>query len=564
MKKVYDLKNIYRILIILVLSIGTFLSCQKINPFDDLELTVNTDIYKAPLLIKFVNANPASTTIPSGLTVTISGAGKDFVLSDAGKKEYVPIDNILSLVLNKTVSPSASAPIEFTVSVSGSGYVSTSKTFVITDTELASFYEIPVTKASEPPVGVATTVEPVNLTVGEKVVVPATADKPEVAEVTLLPGTQVRDASGAIINTNNVSVQVVQYSTETTTSLQSFPGGFGAENVIMNNGTTTDGDFVTGGFVAIDMEADGKAVKSFSKPIQVSVGISTDLTSPETGEKVKEGDTIPTWSYDSSTGQWKEEGVATVVKGSDGKLTATFQASHLSYWNLDWYFSGSCSNSGGTVKFNVSSNVSGNVNSYDYYGMIYLVDRFNRKYYYGQMWDFDVRNGNINNGLYRAIRGNGNRLQIMVYARRNGQLLGSTSVFDACASSTVPITLNVPSPPTYIDVDIDFTAKCSNKKLNIKPSTWLYLFSLSNGGIYGGYVYAYSRSGLATVRVIEGQTYEFYTYYNGAVYTGRVTMNKTSSVITTSTGKPITGSTSYNPATNRVKLLATYAANDCK
>jgi hypothetical protein len=120
------------------------------------------------------------------------------------------------LVLNKTVSPSASAPIEFTVSVSGSGYVSTSKTFVITDTELASFYEIPVTKASEPPVGVATTVEPVNLTVGEKVVVPATADKPEVAEVTLLPGTQVRDASGATINTNNVSVQVVQYSTETT------------------------------------------------------------------------------------------------------------------------------------------------------------------------------------------------------------------------------------------------------------------------------------------------------------------------------------------------------------
>jgi hypothetical protein len=31
----------------------------------------------------------------------------------------------------------------------------------------------------------------------------------------------------------------------------------------MNNGTTTDGDFVTGGFVAIDMEADGKAVKAF-------------------------------------------------------------------------------------------------------------------------------------------------------------------------------------------------------------------------------------------------------------------------------------------------------------
>ncbi|MDI9881686.1 astroprincin family protein [Flectobacillus longus] len=564
MKTVYNLKNIYRILIILVLSIGTFLSCQKINPFDDLELTVNTDIYKAPLLIKFVNANAASSTIPQGLKVTISGAGKDYVLSDAGKKEYIPTDNVLSLVLNKNVSPSVSSPIEFTVSISGNGYVSTSKTFVITDTELASFYEIPVTKVSEPPTGVASTVESVNLTQGEKVVVPATVEKPEVAEITLQPGTQVRDASGATINANNVSVQVVQYTTETTASLQSFPGGFGADNVIMNNGSTTDGDFITGGFVAIDMEADGKAVKSFSKPIQVSVGINADLTSPETGEKIKEGDTIPTWSYDSNTGQWKEEGIATVIRGSDGKLTATFEASHLSYWNLDWYFYGSCSNSGGTVKLNVSSNISSNVNSYDYYGVVYLVDRFNRKYYYTQLWDFDVRNGNTNNGLYRAIRGNGNRLQIMVYSRRNNQLLGSTSVFDACSTSSMPITLNVPNPPTYIDVDIDFTAKCSNKKLNIKPSTWLYLFSLSNGGIYGGYVYAYSRSGLATVRVIEGQTYEFYTYYNGTVYTGRVTMNKTSSVITTSTGKPITGSTSYNPATNRVKLLATYTANDCK
>lgn len=564
MKTVYNLKNIYRILFILVLSIGTFLSCQKINPFDDLELTVNTDIYKAPLLIKFVNANAASSTIPQGLKVTISGAGKDYVLSDAGKKEYIPTDNVLSLVLNKNVSPSVSSPIEFTVSISGNGYVSTSKTFVITDTELASFYEIPVTKVSEPPTGVASTVESVNLTQGEKVVVPATVEKPEVAEITLQPGTQVRDASGATINANNVSVQVVQYTTETTASLQSFPGGFGADNVIMNNGSTTDGDFITGGFVAIDMEADGKAVKSFSKPIQVSVGINADLTSPETGEKIKEGDTIPTWSYDSNTGQWKEEGIATVIRGRDGKLTATFEASHLSYWNLDWYFYGSCSNSGGTVKLNVSSNISSNVNSYDYYGVVYLVDRFNRKYYYTQLWDFDVRNGNTNNGLYRAIRGNGNRLQIMVYSRRNNQLLGSTSVFDACSTSSMPITLNVPNPPTYIDVDIDFTAKCSNKKLNIKPSTWLYLFSLSNGGIYGGYVYAYSRSGLATVRVIEGQTYEFYTYYNGTVYTGRVTMNKTSSVITTSTGKPITGSTSYNPATNRVKLLATYTANDCK
>jgi hypothetical protein len=60
-------------------------------------------------------------------------------------------------------------------------------------------------------------------------------------------------------------------------------------------------------------------------------------------------------------------------------------------------------------------------------------------------------------------------------------------------------------PPTYIDVDIDFTAKCSNKKLNIKPSTWLDLLAFLEEDM----LYAYARSGQASLRVIEGQTYNF-------------------------------------------------------
>lgn len=559
MNHIYNLKHTFRFLAMLFLSIGVFLSCQKINPFEDLELTVNTDIYKAPLLIKFVDANSEAVSSPQDLKVTISGSGKDYVLTDAGKKDYTVTNNALSLVLNKNISPSPTSPIEFTVSVSGKGYVSTSKTFVITDAETPASFEIPVTNVAAPPEGVASTIESVNLAVGEKVVVPATVDKPEVAEVTLQPGTQVKDASGTVINANNVSVQIVQYTTETEASVQSFPGGFAAENVQMSNGIPTDGDFITGGFVAIDMEAGGQQVKSFSKPIEVSVGLSQDLTNPDTGKPIKEGDTIPTWSYDSNTGQWKEEGIATVKKDSDGKLVATFQATHLSYWNLDWYYYGSsCANSGGNISFNVSSNVTTSVNSYEYYATLYLVDRYNRKYYYTQLYNFDVTNGNLNNGLYRAARGDGNRLQLYVYEKTSNRLLGNTAVFDVCTTNRVPISLNIPNPPVFLGVDIDFTAKCTNKKLNIKPSTWIDLWNSSN------YTYDYATSGRASLTVREGQTYNFWTYYDSKVYTGIVTINKTSSVITSSTGKAITGTTSYNPVTNRVKIIATYETNDCK
>lgn len=48
-------------------------SCQKINPFENVELIVSADIYKAPVLVSALNADPTSTVQPTDATISISG-----------------------------------------------------------------------------------------------------------------------------------------------------------------------------------------------------------------------------------------------------------------------------------------------------------------------------------------------------------------------------------------------------------------------------------------------------------------------------------------------------------
>lgn len=554
--------NYFRPILYAIFGLFVVFACQKINPFEDVELTVNTDIYKSPILLRFVDGNADATKVPEGLTVTISGPGKDLVLDDTGGKDYKVIGNILPLVLNKNVNPSESSPIEFTVAVSGAGYVSTSKSIRVVSPDDPLEFEVPMTSVASPPHGAAAATDVLSLTRGETITVPATVDKPETAKITIEPGTQVKDIAGNVINATTVKAQVVQYGTETEEALVSFPGGFAAENVSMQNGTSSDGAFITGGFVAVDMEADGKKVTSFSKPIDVQVGVSTELENPATGQKVHEGDKIPTWSYDSETGQWKEEGMATITKGSDGKLTATFKAAHLSYWNLDWYYYyGGCNNNNSTLSFSVTSNVNSFANSYDYYAKVYLVSSNGTRSYYRDLYDFDVVNGNRNNGLANAGKAPDNyRLQIDVYSREGDRFLGRSSAFNSCTTTAIPISLTVPNPPAYLEVDVDFTAKCTNKSVNIKPSTWIDFYDATSGNWTWGYI----QSGKVSVTVREGRQYGFHAYYDGSYYTGTVTFNKTASQIVTSTGKGITGTTTYNPVTGRVSLIASYTANDCK
>ncbi|MFN4152928.1 MAG: hypothetical protein ACK4IX_18435, partial [Candidatus Sericytochromatia bacterium] len=324
--------------------------------------------------------------------------------------------------------------------------------------------------------------------------------------------------------------------------------------------------FITAGFVAVDMEAAGKKVTSFSKPVDVKVGISTEIENLETGQKIHEGDKIPTWSYESATGEWKEEGEAIVTKGSDGKLTATFKVSHLSYWNISWFYYSNrvclaqyslIANSNLTTQFNSSSE--------DYQTFMYFVNSAGRRIFRGNGKGVNVLNGGVSY-YYTGPVPRGLRIQFDVIRTFDNLKVGSSGVINPCVGSgsgfiNTPLTITIPQPfIPYLNVEIDFTVECSNKSINIKPSNWVHFFD----ALTKEYHYAYVTNGQGSVKLREGREYKFEVYYDGKNRFGRATFGKDSYKIITTSGQGISGTTTYDNYTGATTLLASYTANDCK
>jgi hypothetical protein len=172
-----------------------------------------------------------------------------------------------------------------------------------------------------------------------------------------------------------------------TSSLEAFPGGLNLD-VVGADGTTTGGNFTSGGFVAIELRnEDGQVVKSFGKDaegndntleVAMTVDKSTKTPCPikvGEGESVEDaakrgftqkdaegngggvclapvaepvtleaGHIFPVWSYEESTGQWSFEQFGEVKENStDDTFDVVVNVNHLSYWNLDFFAQQGCS-----------------------------------------------------------------------------------------------------------------------------------------------------------------------------------------------------------------------------
>ncbi len=68
------------------------------------------------------------------------------------------------------------------------------------------------------------------------------------------------------------------------------------------------------------------------------------MINPNTNATIKAGETIPMWSLNDETGQWRAEGNATFATNAAGKLVARLQITHLSDWTCA-YPSTSCTSS---------------------------------------------------------------------------------------------------------------------------------------------------------------------------------------------------------------------------
>ena len=136
-------------------------------------------------------------------------------------------------------------------------------------------------------------------------------------------------AAGALVDSEGTpaSGEISAYITpiDIMADLRVAPGDFSAESAAGEE--TNLETFAMADYYFED--ADGNALNvADGQTVTVEMPIDASLNASE-------GDQIPAWSFDMTTGKWKEEGVGEVVKAEDGTLVWRAEVGHFSWWNAD-------------------------------------------------------------------------------------------------------------------------------------------------------------------------------------------------------------------------------------
>ncbi|NRB63551.1 MAG: hypothetical protein HRU40_11110 [Saprospiraceae bacterium] len=481
-------------------------------------LNLDFDIFRTPLIVNFLDANPNTTNTPNNLNVRIVGPSSDRIYTTDGRKDLAPQDGILEVSVDREDSISINNPLELTFIAEAPGYLKTVHTAVLYDT---AFQFVPVNMISlnNLPLGVSLGRGSfqTNSTGGSAsstaVVTPLTGSKQERASVTVRSGTISRDANGNALS-GTVDIQMVHFDNRSEESLNAFPGGLEAMNVIGPNGESMDPvEFVTAGFVALDMFVGSSEVKTFSQPIEVTVGVNPATINPETGAVVKVGDRVPVWSLDDETGIWTFEQEAVITRNPFGQMEASFDADHLSWWNLDWFYGSRC-----TFRNPVTLQVNTNYESYGApYTIAQLVDA-NTGARFGGARYLSLRNGSAIN-LYNIPTGRNLRVQFLSSASYYCQdvLFESASFNTSCQTEFIIDALQfIPDNPLLIQATVSGICEREDNDITIRPSAWIYYRESGCG--YWNWLSYVRRGNFYSNRLVAGRTYDFRVYYGGQRY----------------------------------------------
>lgn len=571
--------SIFRPMLLVFIGFYLIFSCSKLNPLDEVELTVNNDVTKSPILIHFANANSSSTNVPGDFNVTISGKNANLVEMDGGSTNFQASHGLLPLYIVNTANPSTTNPVKFNVYAEIPGFAPVTQSVTITS-DSVKVIDITAIEYANPADGTSVSVSQATLSNGvsngDNFKTGTSATMSETTTVTIPAGTKVLDANGVAINANQLTSNIVHFSPSSPTSYSAFPGGFNPTNVVDQNGQPINNgegiNFVSAGLVAINMKAGNTDVKQFSSPVKVSMEINANTTNFDTGENIKVGDVVPLWSLNEQTGQWKSEGDVTVTTNSNGKLVANFETKHLSCFNLDWYWYGirTC-NRPLTVTLRIGPGKSG-------YFDVTLVTPNNQ--YLAALHGAYLTDGMRVTFPYVAQIPQAKIVisSFNLYLNPRLPILAQTNLFNPCAQGAIDIIFGAPATPDIVKVNINISGKCSNKNVKILPSGWFYLYDntdamagknpwtylyLVNGVInfsYGSKIT--NNNGVLTIELVNGHQYMVYSWNNNTWYSsGLFTLNKNNFALPAGTG--IVGNSVYNAGTNTLNITGTFTPN-CK
>lgn len=459
------MRNLYfRIVLLISVSFSLIFSSCKKNPLDNLQIAVNTDVFSSPTAILFENAVENAKNQPSNFKITISGKDKDKVLSVLGNKTFNVENGYIFLNLEKGTLPTPESPIMFKITGTSPGFEPFSQEIKITDAGEQKF-NFKMIEIGNLPNGIIEKKSYLGLSIGtfssQQIIETDTDENTQnKTKLTIPAGTIIKDKNGDEIKSSNVDVRI-RYFDPNTQAIDVFPGGLNPQDVLDENGKQIEGgvNFISSGLMQIQMKAGDKIVKNFSKPISAEMELRADQSNPITEEILKEGDSIPLWSRDDETGQWKSEGVAKVVS-SNGKLVAKFEMNHLSSWNLDFvYYYG-----GNPTPLNIVFDApwegySGNFKISMYSGNNYITGSYL---------------GSVKNGTVSILKPTPklNSVYLVISDYESGKQI-KTETFNPTTKGTIRIDVNSCLIKDLITISLKYTIKCTNDM--IKPNSGVFL-----------------------------------------------------------------------------------------
>lgn len=522
------------------------------NPAQDIEINVNTDILKSPMLIQFVNAKSGSEG-PKEFNVEIKGPNANLVRTPTGGRVFKASAGLLNLMLDRAANPTPSNPVKFTITATAAGFAPTFQHVEITSATNPSIYKVAMVEYANPSVGNGTLLATKAITNGTAsseltFTTNTNADLAQKANITIAQGTGFLDAAGQAIAGTQLEARVV-YSGTSTNGMSPMPaGGNLSKNIIGANGQPITGEMFLhfAGVVAIDMFVGTKEVKSFTKPVTVDMEVNSNMINPNTKQPIQENETMPMWSLNQATGQWKNEGTAKLVKNTAGKLVARMQITHLSLWS-PFYIE---------PPANVEPIGLGCI-------MSVTINRPTAE----DSQTFTVKGSFLEESVTFGIGEKTKSISLAILSKSSARVtvspgfiasFGIKPKYGTLRSETISnpcgqqVTLSYPPPPdATVNVDMDLQFKCKNKELRTGINA---MITVSPQGASSDEAIVYTLvNGKASGSLVIGTTYTITVAIDGKSYTTTFTPKKQNIPLPSS--PDLQGSVNYDEATNTLKIV---------
>jgi len=499
------MKRLYVPFLLLTLLVA---GCEFENPLDGVNFIIAPSI--APTVVTGQVLNSATGQVIENVQFTIQFSGPDagrIVDESRTQISQLSISGIalFGFGLTGTV-PTPANPADIRMQISAPGFLTTSVAIPITGAKVPlRISMVPFNQATS---GVATTQATITPAVGMTVQTPSESVAGGIARLQYLPGTTMTDVNNQPLS-GALNVSMAYFSSASQEATNAFPGGLMGLRVQQNEGTSGNiGTFISGGFAAIEIhDASGRRARNFSQPVPLTIEVAQGSINPETNQPVRVGDMVPVYSLNTATGDWVFEGRgAATGPNARGNFEVTYNITHLSYYNLDWFWGDYCQFTPNiTVNFPTGA---------------FLPD-----------YRFRLSNGTqvLKDGTFTQSLVN------FTYAPRNtpvtleileGNTLRSTTVIpNLCSESpaiTVPGTANPP-----LTVNVTGSVTCPANDVVLRPSNlWIWYREVDKG--WNSVLLTQGRVTFPNMR--EGREYDFWVWIKNRWEKQRVTLTANAAV----------------------------------